>query len=29
MYGVEFADRLARFGVMNAMFSLTNFKNIR
>lgn len=29
MYGVEFADRLSRFGIMNAMFSLTNFKNIR
>ena len=29
MYGVEFADRLARFGIMNAMFSLTNFKHIR
>ncbi len=29
MYGIEFADRLARFGIMNAMFSLKNFKNIR
>jgi len=29
MYGVEFADRLSRFGIMNAMFSLTNFKNMR
>ena len=29
MYGVEFADRLSRFGIMNAMFSLTNFKHIR
>lgn len=28
MYGVEFADRLSRFGIMNAMFSLTSFKNI-
>ncbi len=29
MYGVEFADRLSRFGIMNAMFSLKNFKHIR
>jgi restriction endonuclease S subunit len=29
MYGVEYADRLSRFGIMNAMFSLTNFKHIR
>jgi restriction endonuclease S subunit len=29
MYGIEFADRLSRFGIMNAMFSLKNFKNIR
>ena len=29
MYGIEFEDRLARFGIMNAMFSLKNFKNIR
>ena len=29
MYGVEFADRLSRFGIMNAMFSLTNFEHIR
>ena len=28
MYGVEFADRLSRFGIMNAMFSLKSFKNI-
>ena len=28
IYGVEFADRLSRFGIMNAMFSLTSFKNI-
>ena len=28
MYGVEFADRLSRFGIMNAMFALNNFKNI-
>jgi type I restriction enzyme, S subunit len=28
IYGVEFEDRLSRFGIMNAMFSLKKFKNI-
>lgn len=28
MYGVEFANRLSRFGIMNAMFSLSNFEHI-
>lgn len=28
MYGVEFEDRAARFAIMNAMFSMKDFKNI-
>ena len=28
MYGVEYHERLSRFAIMNAMFSMTNFKNI-
>ena len=28
MYGVEYHDRLSRFAIMNAMFSMKNFENI-
>ena len=28
MYGVEYHERLSRFAIMNAMFSMSNFKNI-
>lgn len=28
MYGVEYHERLSRFAIMNAMFSMTNFENI-
>lgn len=29
MYGVEFNKKLAKFGIMNAMFSLKNFKKVK
>jgi type I restriction enzyme S subunit len=28
MYGVEYHERLSRFAIMNAMFSMSNFENI-
>jgi len=28
MYGIEYHERLSRFAIMNAMFSMTNFENI-